>query len=243
MVSTGPDDELVHLAETFSEVARSLAGDLDCQATLEKIVSLAVETLDACEFAGITQIQGRGVSSPASSNDVPRIVDGIQVDTGEGPCVDAIKGHEVFQTGNLPAEDRWPQFASRAVEETGVRSIVSLRLFIEVDTMGALNLYSTNEDAFDDTDVALGSVFAAHAAVALSAARQEENLERKAESRDVIGRAKGILMARQNITNEAAFDLLRQASQRLNEKLTAVADEVNRTGELPDPPGSRGKAH
>ena len=62
--------------------------------------------------------------------------------------------------------------------------------------MGALNLYSTANDAFDDSDVALATVFAVHAAVAMSAARRQESLEQKAETRDVIGRAKGILMAR-----------------------------------------------
>ncbi len=102
--------------------------------------------------------------------------------------------------------------------------------------MGALNLYSTSPDAFDEADVALASVFAAHAAVAMSAARREENLERKADSRDLIGRAKGILMARSNLDDEQAFQLLRRASQRLNVKLIKVAEQVvegTSPGDLP----------
>ncbi|MFC0111477.1 ANTAR domain-containing protein [Kibdelosporangium aridum] len=43
------------------------------------------------------------------------------------------------------------------------------------------------------------------------------------DSRDVIGQAKGILMARRGITAEKAFDELRRASQNLNIKLTEVA--------------------
>jgi len=232
------DDEVVRVAESFGEVARSLAADLDVQATLDKIVRLAVDTLDACDFAGITIIKGRAIRSPASSDEVPRTVDAIQAETGEGPCIDAIKEHEVFQTGNLLTEDRWPNFSARAHQETGVTSILSLRLFIEKDTMGSLNLYATSADAFDETDVALGAVFAAHAAVAMASARLEADLERKAEGRDVIGRAKGILMARRSITNEQAFDLLRRASQRLNIKLAVLAEEVNLTGTLPDSPPS-----
>ena len=92
--------------------------------------------------------------------------------------------------------------------------------------MGALNLYSTKPDAFDETDVAMGSVFAAHAAAAMSAVRREEHLERKAETRDLIGRAKGILMARSDLDDDQAFDMLRRASQRLNVKLVAVAEQV-----------------
>lgn len=51
-------------------------------------------------------------------------------------------------------------------------------------------------------------------------------------SRDVIGQAKGILMERLKITPEDAFDALRQASERLNEKLNAVALDLVETGEL-----------
>ena len=235
-VAAEGDDETVRVAEMFGEVARSLATHEGEQATLTKIVHLAVEHLEACDFAGISLIEGRKITSPASTNDLPRIVDSIQSEVHEGPCLDAIKKHEVFQTGDLAGEERWPRFATRAHEETGVRSILSLRLFVEEDTMGALNLYSTKQDAFDDTDVALASVFAAHAAVAMSAARREENLERRADSRDLIGQAKGILMARSNLDDEQAFQLLRRASQRLNLKLTKVAEQVvDRTsaGDLP----------
>jgi GAF domain-containing protein len=229
-------DQLMDVAQTFSEVARALSDKGDVPETLGRIVNLAVATLDSCEFAGISFVEGRKITSPASSDEVPRIVDKIQSEVDEGPCLDAIREHEVFQTGDLAAEDRWPQFARRAHEETGIQSILAVRLFVEEDTLGALNLYATAKDAFDDTDVALASVFAAHAAVAVSAATREQNLERKAATRDLIGRAKGMLMAREHVTDDQAFDMLRRASQRLNVKLTAVAQQVT-SGEQPSEPG------
>ena len=92
--------------------------------------------------------------------------------------------------------------------------------------MGALNLYSTATDAFDDSDIALASVFAVHASVAMSAARREESLEQKAQSRDLIGRAKGILMARSGVTDDEAFEMLKKASQRMNVKLREIAHQI-----------------
>jgi GAF domain-containing protein len=231
-VSAGRSGELA-AAEVFGEVARQLVSEHLVPATLQRIVELAVEHLEACEYAGITTIEAGRISSPASSDDVPRIVDRIQAEVGEGPCVDAIIEQEVFITGDLLSERRWPQFARRAHQETGVASILSIRLFVERDTMGALNLYSTEADAFDERDVALAAVFATHAAVAMSTARREANLERKAASRDLIGRAKGIVMALRHVGDEDAFALLREASQRLNVKLSAVAQQVSDTGQLP----------
>ena len=233
-------DDVIQVAEVFATVARTLAEDRDdLTGALEKIVRLAVDHLDACEFAGISLVEGRQITSPASSNDIPRILDRIQSETGEGPCIDAIKDHEVFQTGDLRNEKRWPNFSAKGHGETGVASILSIRLFVEQDTMGALNLYATTPDAFDDSDVALATVFAVHASVAMLAARREDGLEKKAESRDVIGRAKGILIARSGVSDEEAFAMLKAASQRMNVKLREIAQTITeqapmRTSESPE---------
>jgi GAF domain-containing protein len=228
----------VELAETFAQVARLLVEEQDVEKTLDRICLLAVQTIDDCETAGISIATAGRVTSRARTDDVPRVVDTIQSETQEGPCVDAIREHEVFITGSLSREERWPHFAHRAHEATGVESILSLRLFADGDTMGALNLYSTHPGAFDDQDVALGSVFAAHAAVALAAAHRRANLETMAGTRDVIGMAKGIIMARQNVSEDEAFDVLRRASQRMNVKLRELAVRVVRprlADEVPNP--------
>jgi len=69
-----------------------------------------------------------------------------------------------------------------------------------------------------------------------------ENLHGALASRQVIGRAEGILMQRELISADQAFDLLRRASQNLNTKLREVAQYVVDTGDLPrqqdeTPPG------
>jgi AmiR/NasT family two-component response regulator len=51
---------------------------------------------------------------------------------------------------------------------------------------------------------------------------QLSNLEQALETRDVIGQAKGVLIGRMGVTPDAAFDMLRRASQRLNVKLRDV---------------------
>lgn len=220
-------------ADAFAEMARALLAEEDVQATLQKICDLAVETIDGCDHAGISFLKGRKVETPAASDDVPRMVDAIQYEVGEGPCLDAIREHEVFQTGDLGRESRWPQFASRAQRETGITSMLSFRLFVEGDTLGALNLHSKAADAFGEESRTVGLVFAAHAAVALSSAIHDEQMEEALQSRDLIGQAKGILMAREGITADQAFDMLRRASQRLNVKLRDVAGGVVDRSALP----------
>jgi len=231
-----PRPHEVELAETFAEVARSLLGGGDVDATLRKVCDLAVQTVDGCECAGISVVRAKTIRPLATTNEVPGIVDAIQSETQQGPCIDAIKEHEVFLTSALSAEARWPEFAHRAHRESGIESILSLRLFAQEDTMGALNMYSSLPDAFDDHDVAIGSVFAAHAAVAMAAARQEEQLDARADSRDIIGMAKGMIIARRGVSEDEAFDILRRASQRMNVKLRDLAEQMVHKPEQPASP-------
>ena len=220
------NDPALDLAQTLAEVARTLLAEDTLEATLDRIAALAVDTVEGCDHAGLSLIKGRSITTQGSSDEVPEQVDAIQYEVDEGPCLDAIRVCEVVETGDLGTEERWPSFARRTVEETGVRSMLSLRLFAEGDTLGALNLYSKAPDAFGDESQEFGSVFAAHAAVAMSSAKHQEQMEEALRSRDVIGQAKGILMARQEVSEEQAFDMLRRASQRLNVKLREVAERV-----------------
>ena len=220
------DEPEVELAETFAEVARTLLAEPDVNRTLDRICKLAVVMIGGCEAAGVSMISGRRISPVTTTDELPRKLDDLQSEVEQGPSVDAIREHEVFLTGSLSEESRWPEFSSRAYQETGAQSVLSVRLFASEDTIGTLNLYSREPDAFDDRDVAVASVFAAHAAVALTSAQHDEELEAKAASRDVIGMAKGIIMAQQRVSDEQAFDILRRASQRMNVKLRVLAQQV-----------------
>jgi len=229
------------LAETFGNVARALLGERDTQHTLQRIVDLAVETVDGCDHAAVALVHSNKVDTPVASDDVGPRVAAIQYEVNEGPFLDAIREHEVFQADHLSEDQRWPEFSARTAEETGVQSILAFRLFVGEDTLGALSLYSKRPDAFDANARAAGTVFATHASVAMSTAQHDSQMDLALASRDLIGQAKGILMNREGVTAEQAFDMLRTASQRLNMKLRDVAERVTYTGEIPPPRPATGR--
>ncbi len=168
-------------AEAIAQVARALQAEPSAQATLQKMVDLAVATIEGCDDAGVTVIEESEFHTPAATGEVPRQVDQIQYSTGQGPCLDAIRQQRVFVTADLLAEQRWPLFAARTVAETGVRSMLSFRLFLEQDTLGSLNLYSKQRAAFSSDSQAVGEVFASHAALAMSAAQEHERVQAMTE--------------------------------------------------------------
>jgi serine phosphatase RsbU (regulator of sigma subunit) len=156
------------LAQVIAEVARALQQEQTAQATLQTMVDLAVDTIPGCDHAGVSLVRGKRIVTPAASDDVPPAVDRIQDESDQGPCLDAIREAEVYLTEDLCTESRWPAFSARAAEETGIRSILSFRLFVQEDTLCALNLYARSPQAFGEDSRAVGEVFAGHAAVALT---------------------------------------------------------------------------
>jgi len=219
-----PDDD--DLAALFAAVSRTLMAEDGLDDVLARVAELAVDTIPNCEHCGVMLIEGGDVRTAGVSDQLPCEVDAIQIETGEGPCLEAMEEHAVFEIADMRTEIRWPDFAARASAETPVRSMLSFRLFDDRRTVGALNLYAKELKAFDQSDHQVGGVFAAYAALALTNAREVEGLRHGLESRTVIATAKGMLMAREGISDDEAFAILRRASQRMNVKLRDVAQRI-----------------
>jgi hypothetical protein len=159
-----------------------------------------------------------------------RDLDAMQHRAGGGPCLQALDtGQEVIVA--IPT-DRWPDF-SAAVEAAGFGSVWALPLGVQPKIMGALTVYSRTRYAWPGLDAPAIRLLAALAgrgvADVLSMARVQAanaKLEAALETRNVIGEAKGLLMAWQNIDSDEAFDILRRASQRTNRKARDIAADM-----------------
>lgn len=99
--------------------------------------------------------------------------------------------------------------------------------------VGVLTMSSASDGEFADSALALGAMFAAQAAIAVSTQELKERshdiarqMEEALESRAVIDQAKGIVMARRLCDADTAFAVLRGLSQRANRKVRDVAGEI-----------------
>jgi GAF domain-containing protein len=225
------------LAEQLAAAAREMQGETDPQHTMDMAVRLAVEQIDGAEEAGVTLVQRRGsVETPAASAEVVYRIDALQIEMDQGPCLEAIREHETVYSPDLTADSRWPEWGRRVTEEFGIRSMLCFQLFTHRDNVGALNLYSSSFDGFSDDDREHGLALAAHAAVAVFAAQEVDQLKGALDARTAIGVALGILMERFHITQDQAFSVLSRVSSRQNMKLRLLAEELAVTGHLPGIP-------
>ncbi|MHA7284295.1 GAF and ANTAR domain-containing protein [Arthrobacter sp. TMS2-4] len=221
------------LATELAELARSLQREPDSDAIVTGFVHAALDLIPGVDEGSVSVVLGRkNIGSRGASGALPERIDALQMETGEGPCLEAAYQHRTIRVPDMAHEDRWPLFAQRATE-AGARGMLSIQLWVEGDDLGALNLYSYEADAFTDESENIGLLVASHAAVAFAEAEKTRQLHEAMDSRDVIGQAKGILMERHKITGEQAFIVLSMASQRAHMKLWTVADHLISSGELP----------
>ena len=226
------------LSDALSVAARQLQAAATTSDLLRQIVDSAVATIEACTYAGVSTDRDGHTSSPVVSDPAVLAIDELQYSINNGPCLQAMRGPEVFvDAADLATDIRFGPFGAEAVRQ-GVGAVFAHRLYVDSQTLGSLNLYAVTAGAFTDEDRRRSTVLAGLASLALYAMRLEADaggLREALRSRDVIGQAKGMLMEREGLGEDDAFDRLRGVSQAQNHKLRDVAAQLIDSREWPPP--------
>lgn len=218
--------------ETAQELAQLsglvLTAD-DVETALRTVTTVATAVVEGCDGTSVTMRQNGAPAASAASDAWSQELDRLQVEEQEGPCLDCLREGSVQRVRDLPADSRFPSYGPRA-GAAGARSTLSVPLASDGRTVGALNLYSRQPDAFGTGAVAVATLLAAHASLALQAMSAylshrdlAGQLQEALRSRAEIEQAKGILMGQRGISAEEAFRALVDLSQTSNRKLRDVA--------------------
>jgi len=217
------------LAMRMADLARTVAAPRSVEDVLSDVTAAALELVPGTDTAGVLLIgKGGKWDSMGGTSDLPHLLDELQMKYNEGPCVEAALDDLIVRTEDFRTDERFPNW-SPAVVELGVLSGVSFKLYTANRTAGALNLFAFKPNAFDGESETFGTVLAAHAAAAILASREGEELQSALSTRDRIGQAKGIIMERYNVDDIQAFDMLRKLSQDSNIRLVDIAQRVIET--------------
>ena len=196
-------------------------------------------------------------ATAAATDPVAAGVDEVQYRIGDGPCLQAMRGGAVVTIDDTATGGRWPEFAAKAAA-AGVRSCLAVPVqavslpddqavsaATAESTIGVLSLYAREQAAFGDEQARRAERFAESTSGALAIAGRlasyaglNQQLRESLASRPVIDQALGIIIARENCTQSAAFAILRTASQNSNTKLRDLAARIvtAATGEPLQPP-------
>ncbi len=230
-------DQTDALTASLRALSKFLLGEEAPRHGLRRIAEMGESAIEGADVTGLTLLDGDGRPKTfVCTGDEASDIDQLQYDEGEGPCLSAYREGHIVRIGSNRIDQRWPGFSRRACER-GVLSSMSAPLLVGGQGLGAINFYAHREEAFTEADEQVGQAFSEQAAVIVAnaqsywGAREHSlHLDEAMRSRAVIEQAKGIVMARSNLSADAAFDVLHRVSQRENRKLRDVAvDLVERT--------------
>ncbi|CAM3854369.1 GAF and ANTAR domain-containing protein [Nocardioides zeicaulis] len=224
-------DDRAHL---LTRLALELQSARDTEPTADAVIQQTLDLVPDADWVSLTlRSARRRFVTLAATAEVASTADELQYTLREGPCVDAALDGDWYRSGSVGDDPRWPTWGPRAAE-VGVASLLSVKLATEDSVLGALNMYSGTPGAFTDRDsVDFAVLYGAHAAVALTAAREISGLHSAIHSRHTIGLAQGILMERYGLGVDASFSLLRRCSTDLHLKVADVAADIVTTRRLP----------
>jgi GAF domain-containing protein len=229
-VEPSPADEL---AGVFAHLSGILLTEATVAGALETLTSLAADTIANSIGAGISllDVDGRRITSAATDPLVEHL-DALQYELDQGPCLSSWRELSVFRSDGGDDEGRWPAWISRA-HELGMRSFLSAPLVHADKAFGAMKVYSTEVDAFDEHDADLlgrfgrqAAIFVANVQTVEAAGRLSNDLKETLRTRDLVAMARGVVMARRGVGPDEAFRQLMAESHQVRRSLRDVAESI-----------------
>ncbi|WP_144764953.1 GAF and ANTAR domain-containing protein [Curtobacterium sp. 9128] len=231
------------LVETFVTITDTLVSDYDLVDLLQSLVDNAAELFDAAAAGILLTNQRKELEVLASTSEGSSFMGLLQLETGEGPCVEAFAtGQTVSVESPDQMQDRWPRFAA-ASAELGFASVHSVPLRLRDATIGSMNLFRLTTGALNDEDAIAVRALTDVATISILQHRTVEHadlvqtqLQHALSSRIAIEQAKGFLAHTHRVDLDTAFTLLRSYARAHQLRLADVArDVVNHVVTVPDP--------
>lgn len=216
------------LTQAFVELADTLVSDFDAAEFLHMLARHCVDLLEV-SAAGVMLADERGrLHVVAASDERTRLLELLELQHQEGPCVDAFARRDVVWTSVAAGRSQWPVFAEHA-SDAGYQSLGAVPMRLRDDSIGALNLFRVRDEPLDSTSVATAQALADVASIGLLQARSirqsqliASQLQAALDSRVAIEQAKGMVAQHLNVEVDIAFGLIRDHARSRNAKLTDV---------------------
>jgi GAF domain-containing protein len=214
--------------------------------TLQQVTDGAKQ-LFAADGAGLMLVDADGQLRWASASDqTAQSLEGGQERLAQGPCAVAFSQRLPAAIRNIKLDSDWQEFTQVLVSE-GICAALSVPVELDGGVIGTLDIYARQPRDWDPSEVAALQAYAGLVASLLSAAttaqvkgRLADQLQAALEHRWLIEQAKGVLMGREDLDAQAAFERLRRAARSSTRRLADVAKDV--TGGQPLPASGRDRA-
>jgi GAF domain-containing protein len=200
--------------------------------TLHEIIGTAIPLLRA-DGVGLMLADRQGALRwVIATNTAEQALEQAQRDLVEGPCIDAFTSGQLVPTADLQSDHRWPRLGP-AARTNRIRGVLSAPVLLDGQPIGTCNALTTAARDWTEADAGAVRAFAVvlgRLIGSITDARHKTRLTAQLQfalsSRVLIEQAKGVIMEREGVGAERAFELLRRRARSSERKLAEVAREV-----------------
>ncbi len=219
---------------TLSKISKAITSDLYLEDVLKLIVTLTANVMQAkiCalwlldEKTNELKIRATQAMSQAYLKERS-----IKVGEGVVGLVAKEKKPMVILDVSKDSQYKEKQLARRE----NLISMLSVPMMVKKKLIGVINCYTTSEYKFTKSDIDLLSAVANQAAVAIENTElivKSKIIQEELETRKKVERAKGILMREQNLSEDAAYALIRKASMDKRVQMKEIAEAIILSDEI-----------
>jgi GAF domain-containing protein len=220
------------LARTVGELRATLPRAGDLLVGLGRVVE-ATRTVVGVDGTGLTLAHEDGRPRWVAVSDAAmELLEQVQHDFGEGPCLAAFAEDRVVAVQDLRRERVWDRLAA-VVGQLRVYGVLSVPVRLADQPVGTLDVYASQPRVWSISEVealgALAVVTAELVSTGVALANREvevAQLRRALANRVWIEQAKGVLAATRGVDPDQAFQQLRKQARSSSRKLADLAQEV-----------------
>jgi GAF domain-containing protein len=201
----------------------------DEKSLLDKICNIIVATGGyRLAWAGFAQHdEAKTVLPVASSGNEKGYLENIHITwadepRGRGPTGTAIRTGQPAPARNIPTDPQFAPWREEAIKR-GYASSLALPLRIDHENIGALNIYASEPEAFDEWEVSLLVNLADNLAYGINSLRTRmERNHAEAELRELSEQLRNLTTHLQSVREEERTSIAREIHDELGQALTAL---------------------
>ncbi|MGB9641759.1 MAG: GAF domain-containing protein [Candidatus Ratteibacteria bacterium] len=214
--------------EALTKISKAITSDLYLEDILKLIVLVTAELMGSniCSILLLDEktkkLHIRATQSVSEEyNKKPPL------SIGEGIAGKVVKENRPIVVKDVTKEEEY-KYRDMAIKE-GLCSLLCVPLAIKNRVIGVINCYTSKPHDFTETEIKILTTIANQAAMAIENAEllvKSKVIQEELETRKLVERAKGILMKKENLSEEEAYRKIRKFSMDKRKTMKEIAEAI-----------------
>lgn len=213
----------------LERITETISYNLDLAEVLEQVVTLVSETMKA-DSCLIYLAQDDHLILKASKIPHPKMIHKVAMRYGEGITGWVAQHRKLVDLAEKSYEDSRFQFIPHLdVDEDRWEAFVSIPILFKDEVVGVINVQHRKKKVHTTQELSLLKIIASQVGGAIYNAKllsETRTLKEALETRKVVEKAKGLLMKKQQLTEDAAYSIIRKKSMDTKKTMKEVAEAI-----------------